>query len=128
MLERWPEDEEDGYEQEGETEHRDQLERDEPLAEERPRVLPLVGEVDGGHEGRHRARRRPESEHDADDRQRDPGRRLAVEAVEAPAEEARRFSGYHAGEVPHYGRDRVRPHDEREGADRDEQDRRNREE
>ena len=46
LLERRPEDEQDGHEQEREADHRDHLDGDEALADERAAVLALVGEVD----------------------------------------------------------------------------------
>ena len=116
-----PEDEQDGDEPDGERHRAHHDERDEALLHEAAPVLEVVGAVEPGHVRRHRARRRPEREHEAEQRDPQPRRLLLLELGEAVAEEAGGLRGNHLVDPVHELPDRVRPGQEAEQAERQQQ-------
>ena len=123
-----PEDQQRAEQDHGPADARRHHERGQPLLDERPPVLAVVREVERGHVARHRARHRPDREHEADDRDRDRRAGPLVEALQAVVQERGRLRRHDVREVLHQVRDRVRARDQREEAGRDEQHRRDREE
>src|SRR5205085_2316913 len=76
-----------------------------------------VGPVEGAHEGGHGARRRPDGEDGADDRQHEAAALVLVQPPEAAAQELGRLGRDDLPDFVQEGLDAARARDEREHAD-----------
>ncbi len=128
VLEERTEDEQDPDECDRDCEDAGESERDESLAPEGAVVVAVEGGVERVHVHGHGSGRAPDREREAHDDERDAGRGSSLEPGEAVAEELRRLGRHDRPEAVHQVADRLGAREDREQADRDEQDRRNREE
>ena len=111
------EDEEPEREREGDGEAREHSERRQPLPQKAPRLLAVVDAVEPAHEGVHRARGRPERQHEPEDDEDDPAALVLGHARQALADELDRLGRDDVVEAVEHRLDRVRPRRLREDAD-----------